>query len=596
MLVLVATLVPAQPESPKDWQTVLCVLCGRAAVADGLANIALFLPLGVTLALAGWPRKRGVPLAAGLSLCVEIAQFAIPGRDPSVSDVIFDTLGAGLGLGFARVAPRWSRPGIRAASRLSLLAAFGAGGVFVLTAVLLTVALPETAYFGGSASIQTTDRPLRIGGNLEPKGHFQGRIDEVRIYRRARTPSEIQEDMRSPLTAAPPRSADLVAAYSFDEGTGTEVADLSGHGHRGRLQGATWTTQGRFSGALTFDGVGSVVVIPHSPALDLADAMTLEAWIYPTAAQTGWRAVLQKDFDAYFLLAGSRAGPRRPGGGATFGTSTEVMTTPAVVPIDRWTHVALTYDAAVLRLYIDGLPVIRRPRWYPGRVIGITVDGRALPSGLVTDWARVRERLVAGASLRVEAVAASSVPAEVPLVTLHDASRNEILLLAAEGEDVVFRLRTWAAAMGLDAPPLRAAGAMAGLRSGHPFSVSVTRPDRRYCVAVDARVECGLGVTAGMGWGLLAYSQIHGPSTRQMLNLLWMATLVLPFGFWFRRRPESLAGLLLLVASLLLPRAFGSLNVEPLELSAAALGGVLGAVVGRWHAGLARNSARMQRS
>ena len=42
--------------------------------------------------------------------------------------------------------------------------------------------------------------------------------------------------------------------------------------------------------------------------------MTLEAWIYPTVAQTGWRAIVQKEFDTYFLLAASRVGPLKPGG------------------------------------------------------------------------------------------------------------------------------------------------------------------------------------------------------------------------------------------------------------------------------------------
>ncbi len=27
--------------------------------------------------------------------------------------------------------------------------------------------------------------------------------------------------------------------------------------------------------------------------------MTLEAWVYPTAAQSGWRAIVQKEVDAY---------------------------------------------------------------------------------------------------------------------------------------------------------------------------------------------------------------------------------------------------------------------------------------------------------
>jgi len=46
----------------------------------------------------------------------------------------------------------------------------------------------------------------------------------------------------------------LAAAYSFDEGFGTTVADTSGRGNTGTITGATWTTAGKFGGALTFNG------------------------------------------------------------------------------------------------------------------------------------------------------------------------------------------------------------------------------------------------------------------------------------------------------------------------------------------------------
>ena len=43
-------------------------------------------------------------------------------------------------------------------------------------------------------------------------------------------------------SAPPPPSQTLVAAYAFDEGSGSSVADLSGNGNAGSVQGATWTT------------------------------------------------------------------------------------------------------------------------------------------------------------------------------------------------------------------------------------------------------------------------------------------------------------------------------------------------------------------
>ena len=46
--------------------------------------------------------------------------------------------------------------------------------------------------------------------------------------------------------------------------------------------------QGRFGGALTFDGTNDFVSVPDANSLDLTTAMTLEAWVSPNAV-TNWR-------------------------------------------------------------------------------------------------------------------------------------------------------------------------------------------------------------------------------------------------------------------------------------------------------------------
>jgi hypothetical protein len=574
-VILLGTLLPDERAGQIEWAQVFCVLCGRAALADGLANLVLFVPLGFALGLLRHPPRRALALATGLSVAVELAQFAIPGRDPSLSDVIFNTLGAATGVGLASLAARWRYPSAAQASRLSLLAALGAASVFVATDVLLTPSVPETTYFGGSAHVQSSDRPLRLGGNIEPQGYFRGRIDDVRIYRSARTAADIRADMNTPVTAAV-RSPELVAAYNFDDASRPELADLSGQGNTGQIRGTTWTSQGRFGGALMFDGVGDVVVIPHRPALDLTEALTLEAWIYPTAAQRGWRAIVQKEFDTYFLLASSRAGALRPAGGATFGASTEPMSNPVSVPVDTWTHVAVTYDGAVLSLYVNGGLVSRRLRWYPGPISAATLGGLTIPASISRESPQLRARLVAGDALRVHTVAVAPVSALAPLVTLHDAERHEILLLAARGEDLLFRVRTRAAAANLDSPAILAPGALTGLRPGEGLTIAVSRVGRRYCVEANSRSTCGLGFTLGMGWAFLAYTQMPPGWIPAALNLAWMAVIVLPVGFWLRRRWESFLGIAIILAAAALVCVVGSLTIPPQEAAVAILALLLG--------------------
>ncbi|MGH7341313.1 MAG: hypothetical protein ACREKH_12560, partial [Candidatus Rokuibacteriota bacterium] len=239
-------------------------------------------------------------------------------------------------------------------------------------------------------------------------------------------------------------------------------------------------------------------------------------------------------------------------------------------------HLALTYDGAVLQLYVDGHPAARRLRWYPGRVLDASLGSLAISPGAGLDSEQVRERWLAGDPLRVRAVVAAPVSTPAPLLVLSDRFRNELLLLAISGDDVMFRLRTRATAAELDGPALRAAGVLSGFGAGDGVALTVRRTGRTYCVDVNARSTCGLGFTLGMGWTVFAYSQIPAGWLHAALNALWMAALVSPVGFWLRWRRESALGLLILAAGVALPCTLGSLSTSLLEVGAAVLGLVIG--------------------
>ncbi len=161
-------------------------------------------------------------------------------------------------------------------------------------------------------------------------------------------------------------SAPLLARWSFDEGTGSTAADVTGNGHTASLVGATWGVGVR-GGALSFDGNGQYANIgkPMPAALRPTAAFTLEAWIRPTAYTNSFGdiigGIIASQYDAsgscYSMSLDYRTNGAHGGvaGGVHFqvglggaynywATGSE-GTTSTAVPLNTWTHVATVAEA-----------------------------------------------------------------------------------------------------------------------------------------------------------------------------------------------------------------------------------------------------------
>lgn len=181
----------------------------------------------------------------------------------------------------------------------------------------------------------------------------------------------------------------LVAAYGFEEGSGSTVSDISGNGNTGAISGATWTTAGYYGKALLFSGTNSVVTVNNSASLDLTTGMTLEAWVLPSAFNPAvWQCVVLKPDNSgsldYALQGASRATPQAPSLGLSFLQNN--LFAPSVLPLNTWSHLAGTFDGTTVRLYVNGVQVASQAQ-------SGTIGTSTQPLSIGMNWAGMIDEL-----------------------------------------------------------------------------------------------------------------------------------------------------------------------------------------------------------
>jgi chitodextrinase len=159
-------------------------------------------------------------------------------------------------------------------------------------------------------------------------------------------------------TVVTPARSGLVAAYSFDAGSGSKAIDQSGKNNTGSLSNATWagSSAGRFGNAVSFNGRNSSVIVPDSTSLHLASAATLEAWVKPSKL-ANWNSVVFKAGSGWYAAAlYANTDTNRPSGDLFTNADKEVFGS-SQLPLNVWTHLATTYNGSSLALYVNGTQV-----------------------------------------------------------------------------------------------------------------------------------------------------------------------------------------------------------------------------------------------
>ena len=158
----------------------------------------------------------------------------------------------------------------------------------------------------------------------------------------------------------------LVVYFAFEEGAGKTVADLSGNGQDGKLEGDTSWTDGKFGKSVNFGGKNGIVRVEHSDAFEFTDGITIAAWILPTlkAGPGTWQLIAAKgpDVQEFFEVLLHPDGFIWMGWKLTGGRNVPAQSPHDVVK-DKWQHVAVSFQTGKWwTVYLDGEVLIDYPK------------------------------------------------------------------------------------------------------------------------------------------------------------------------------------------------------------------------------------------
>ena len=143
------------------------------------------------------------------------------------------------------------------------------------------------------------------------------------------------------------------------------------------------------------------MTVPDAPSLDLTTNMTLEAWLDP-ASLSSWRSALMKETptDISYAIYANTSGNRYAGIAGAYEVDGRSQ-----LPLNTWSFVAVTYDGATIRVYLNGtqistsnrtttMPVTAQPlriggdsqwgEYFNGLIDNIRIYNRALSAAEIT--------------------------------------------------------------------------------------------------------------------------------------------------------------------------------------------------------------------
>lgn len=213
---------------------------------------------------------------------------------------------------------------------------------------------------------------LAEGAESDAGNPFDGKLDEVRVYNRAISATEIQSlyalgqsDKVNSSVSQPQGTgrldSGLAGYWKMDNGSGTSATDSSTNGNNGTLtSGPTWTT-GKIGSAVNFDGVNDVIKISPNSAINNLANITISAWIAPGINDNkfifGGINGEEGSTNNYIMIDNAGAELNNPKISAyiSIGGTFSGVSDSFASPTNDWIHIVYTYDGSSEKLYHNGI-------------------------------------------------------------------------------------------------------------------------------------------------------------------------------------------------------------------------------------------------
>lgn len=113
--------------------------------------------------------------------------------------------------------------------------------------------------------------------------------------------------------------------------------------------------------SISYDSTTDHVEVADSASLDITEALTLMAWVYPTSFEDGFEVIMVKGKSHSTVSDSQRSAfeLNTANGQIRFvirdtGSNQSVTQLPETLPLNAWSHLAATWDGSSLKLYLNG--------------------------------------------------------------------------------------------------------------------------------------------------------------------------------------------------------------------------------------------------